>query len=331
MLDYRRLSIVIMCLLLFAFPLIFNSPYILQTAIMVIFFAYMSCSWNILGGLAGQVSLGHNAFAGIGAYVSTLLFMYAGLTPWLGMLVGGILAGMFALAIGYPCFRLKGTYFTLSTIAFASVLRIFVLANNKIFGLETRGAQGLIVPLKGNMPSVMQFTSKIPYYYIILVMLFLVIVITIYIQRSKMGYYLAAIRTNQEAAASLGINVSSYKLITSFISAFLTALGGSFYAQFILYIDPARLLGQDLGLEIVLIAIIGGQGSVFGPLLGALVLVPISEIARSLIGGQLPGLHVALYGLAMMVIIMFMPKGLIVPLGKLFRPLQGGLKAIKTT
>ncbi len=327
----KTASIVAFCLLILGLPLVDDSPYFLQTVILIAFSAYMSCSWNILGGLAGQVSLGHSAFAGIGAYTSTLAFMYLDLSPWFGMILGGMIAGIFALGIGYACFRLKGTYFTLSTIAFGSVLRIFVLANNSILGLHTRGAQGLIVPLKGNMPSVMQFAGKTPYYYLIVAMTAVVVLLTVWISRSKIGYYFAAIKANQDAAASLGVNVVAYKQLANFTSAFLTALGGTFYAQFILYVDPNRIFGLEFSLEIVLVAVIGGQGTILGPVLGALILVPISEIARSTLGGgNFAGLHVALYGVAMMAIIMFMPQGLIRPLGALCGMFARKTKAIAT-
>jgi branched-chain amino acid transport system permease protein len=319
------------CVGILALPLVFDGPYFLQTMILIVFFAYMSCSWNILGGLAGQVSLGHSAFAGIGAYTSTLAFMYLGLSPWFGMIAGGLIAGLFALGIGCACFRLKGTYFTLSTIAFGAVLRIFVLANNSICGLQTRGAQGLIVPLKGNMPSVMQFAGKTPYYYLIVVMTGMVILLTIFIRNSKVGYLLSAIKANQDAAASLGVNVVAYKQLANFTSAFLTALGGTFYAQFILYIDPNRIFGLDFALEFVLIAIIGGQSATLGPVLGAFILVPISDVVRAVLGGTYPGLHVALYGAAMMAIIMFMPQGLIKPLGHLGGLFAKQRKATSTT
>lgn len=318
---------VVCCLALLALPLIDDDPSLLQTMILIIFFAYMSCSWNILGGFAGQVSLGHSAFAGIGAYTSTLAFMYLGLSPWFGLLLGGLLAGIFALGIGFACFRLKGTYFTLSTVAFATVLKIFVLANNSIAGLQTRGAQGLIVPLKGDMPSVMQFGEKTPYYYLILAMTAIVIGLTLLLRRSKIGYCWSAIKSNQDAAASLGISVVGYKQLANFISAFLTAIGGTFYAQFILYIDPNRIFGLDFALELVLIAVIGGQGAILGPVLGAFILVPISEVARGVLGGHFPGLHVALYGAAMMAIIMFMPQGLIKPIGSLSRLIMKQRKA----
>jgi len=181
-------------LLLAMIPFLNNDPYFLQIFIMIMLFAYWSESWNIVGGFAGQLSLGHSAFAAIGAYVSTILFNNYGLSPWLGMLVGGLISGIFGMLIGYPCFRLRGTYFTLATIAFLNVISIIVLANNTIFGINIRGAQGLSVPWRGNSLINMQFASKAPYFYLILFLLVVVTLVSYLIKRSKMGYYLAAIK-----------------------------------------------------------------------------------------------------------------------------------------
>ncbi len=307
----KQILYILIILILIFFPIIFPSPYIVQTVLMIIFYAYMGSSWNILGGLAGQISLGHSVYAGIGAYVSTLLFIYTGVTPWIGMLLGGLISGFASLLIGLPTFRLRGTYYTLSTIAFITVVRILVLANPTIFGLETRGAQGLLVPMKNNAPELMQSVSKVPFYYLILIMTVFVSLLTYYLKHSKTGYYFAAIKTNQDAAASLGINVTGYKLICAFISAFLSALGGTFYAQLTMYVDPATLLGNNMSLQIAIMPIVGGMGTVFGPIVGALTLVPVQEIARSLLGSQIQGLHLIIYGLIMMLIVMFVPGGIV--------------------
>ncbi|MDD2427011.1 MAG: branched-chain amino acid ABC transporter permease [Eubacteriales bacterium] len=308
-----RIIILIVGLLLLAFPQIVQNDYYIQTAIMIAFFAYMASCWNILGGLAGQISFGHSVYAGIGAYTSTLLFIYLGISPWLGMLLGGLLAGVIAVLIGMPTFRLQGTYYTLSTIAFLTVVRILVLSNPTILGLETRGAQGMIIPLVngGDSPANMQFLTKTPIYYVIIIMLVVVAAITNYLKNSKTGYYFSAIKTNQDAAAALGVNVSRYKLICAFISAFLTALGGTFYAQLAMYVDPSTLLGNEMGQQFGIIAIVGGRGTILGPIIGSLVLVPLQEIGRALFGGTVQGFHLVLYGLIMMIIVLFLPDGLV--------------------
>jgi branched-chain amino acid transport system permease protein len=283
-------------------------------------YAYWGSAWNIISGFGGQKSLGHAAFAGIGAYTSTVLFIEFHLSPWLGMFVGGVVAGGFGLLIGYPCFKLRGTYFTLATIAFLNVLRILVLANQTVLGFTIRGAQGLSVPWRGNSLVNMEFLSKTPYFYLILGLLVTVLLVSYAVKESKLGYYLAAIKTNQEAANSLGVNVTRYKLIAQFISVFFTAIGGTFYAQFILFIDPQRLLGFDLSLEIAIIALIGGQGSVLGSVIGALILVPVAEATRAHISGDLAALPVILYGLSLMAIIYYLPEGVHKYVGRWFRP-----------
>lgn len=315
--------------ILSAIPIVNSDPYFLQLFIMVMLFAYWASSWNIISGYSGQMSLGHAAYAGIGAYVSTILFTTYNLTPWFGMLVGALIAGVFGLIIGYPTFKLRGTYFTLATIAFLNVTRIFIMANEKLFGFEIRGAQGLSVPWGGNSFVNMQFLSKVPYYYLILALLVTVVLVSYIIRQSKIGYYLAAIKTNQDAASSLGVNVTYYKMLAQFISVFFTAIGGSFYAQFILFIDPSRLLGYDLSLEMAIFSIVGGQGTVFGPILGAFILVPISELTRANISGNLAALPVIIYGLCLMAIMYYLPEGIFKFVSKWFKKLTMRTKMAK--
>ena len=260
--EKKHMAILVALLLAIALvPVFDDDPYFLQIFIMIMLFAYWGTTWNIISGFGGQMSLGHAAFAGIGAYTSTVLFINYHLSPWLGMFIGGLVAGGFGILIGYPCFKLRGTYFTLATIAFLNVIRILVLANQTVLGFDIRGAQGLSVPWRGDSLVNMEFLSKTPYYYLIFGLLLLVMLVSYYIKESKMGYYLAAIKTNQEAANSLGVDVTRYKLLAQFISVFFTAIGGTFYAQFILFIDPQRLFGADLSLEMAIIALIGGQGN----------------------------------------------------------------------
>jgi branched-chain amino acid transport system permease protein len=285
----------------------------LHTLIIVLFFTYMAVSWNIVCGYVGQLSLGHSAFAGIGGYVSTLLFINLGLTPWIGMFLGGFVAMFVGVAIGYPCFRLRGPYFALTTIAFAELLRIWVENTESFLGIEIKGAMGLLVPLKGHSPGLFQFDNKEPYYLIILAMLILALLATWWLERNRLGYYLKAIKGDQDGAEAIGVNSTRYMLTAMAISAFLTGMGGCFYAQFFRYINPERILGIDLSIEVALIGIVGGQGTLWGPVLGACLLTPASEILRSLLGGKLLGLHLLFYGLVLVLAIFFLPKGLIEP------------------
>jgi branched-chain amino acid transport system permease protein len=303
--------------LLLLLPLAVKDEYYLHVFVGIMYFAYMASAWNIVCGYTGQLSLGHSALCGIGGYVSTLLFINAGLSPWIGMLIGAVCATAVGVLVGWPCFRLRGPYFALTTIAFAEILRIWTENTEEIFGLELRGAQGLMVPLKGNAPAMFQFDGKVPYYYIIIGMLLGVMALTWWMERSRMGFYLKAIRGDQDAAEALGINSTRYLLSAMALSSFLTALGGSFYAQFFRYINPERNMGLDLSIELALMGIVGGQGTVLGPVLGAFLLTPAGEITRATLGGRFPGLHLVIYGLVLILAMLFLPKGLIQPMRRL--------------
>ena len=280
--------------------------YGLEVLISILFFAYLGTCWNILGGYAGQFSFGHAAFFGLGAYTSTLLLLRLGLTPWLGMLAGGALAAAFGLFEGYLSFRygLRGPYFSLVTLAFAEMLRV-VAVNWKAVG----SSLGLVVP-SGSSPVQFLFAGKLPYYYVILAMTLVALAITRLIERSRMGYALAAIRENEDAAEASGVNALATKLSAMVVSSFLTALGGTFYAQYFAYIDPSLTFGPAISIQGLLPAIVGGAGTVVGPLLGSFVLTPISELTRAVLRGR-AGADVMLYGLILILVISFLPNGLV--------------------
>jgi len=276
---------------------------------MIMLYGFFASAWNIIGGFAGQVSLGHAAFAGISAYVSTLLFINAGLTPWIGMLAGGAIAALVSALFGLPCFKLRGTYYTLATIAFAETIRFFMNSTEKIAGIEIKGASGLVLPIKGNAPALFQFFPKTGYYYVILIMLIFIIVFCFVLKHSKIGYYFQAIREDHASAEALGISPLKYKLIAAALSGFFTGLGGTFYAQYILYIEPAAILGLDLSVSMVIMSVIGGSGTVLGPVLGSLFLTPLAELTRLFLGSSFAGAHRILYGLILAIVVIFMPKG----------------------
>jgi branched-chain amino acid transport system permease protein len=303
-------------------PLVLDDFYFLHIFILVFYFAYLGTAWSLVG-MAGQMSIGHAAFLGMGGYISTLLFMDLGLTPWVGMWVGAITAAVVGVIIGYPTFRLRGPYFALTTIAMAEILRIYV-ENTEVgpFGIHLRGAMGLLVPPRGNDPAVFQFFGKEPYYYIALGMMCAAITISYVINRTRLGYYLVAIRSDRDAAESLGINLTKFNLIVMAISCFLTALGGTFYAQYFRYINPERGMGLTMSIEIVLVGVVGGWQTVLGPTIGSLLLSPTSEIIRGEFGGTYAGLHLLLYGLVLMIVILFLPKGLNDPIMEGLRTLQ---------
>lgn len=304
---------------LFLLPVVVTSPSMLQIFILIIFYAYLTSCWNFVGGFAGVLPLGHSAFVGIGAYTSTLLYLTWGISPWIGMLAGGVLATLVGVTIGLPTLKLRGAYFALATIAVGEGLRVLVENVERIGPFEVRGPKGLLINLVDDAPlSAFQFQSKVPYYYIILVMLLAVLYLTQRMMNSKVGYYLAAGGEDPEAAEALGIKVSRYKLIAMAISCFLTALGGTFYAQMFLYFYPKSILGLELSYEIAFIALIGGRGTILGPVVGALLLRPVSDLTRIYLSGSLPGLHLVIFGLVLIVVMRYQPKGLIAPLRQLF-------------
>ena len=300
----RTLGALAAVVLLAAPPLLPKYP--LEILISILFYAYLGLAWNILGGFAGQFSFGHAAFFGIGAYTSTLLLLRAGVSPWLGMLAGGALAAAFGLFAGYLSFRygLRGPYFSLVTLAFAEMLRV-VAVNAKVVGASL----GLVIPTGTPAPSLFVFAGKLPYYYVILAMTVLALLINGGIARGRLGYALIAVRENEDAAEAAGVNALGGKLAAMMLSSFLTALGGTFYAQYFAYIDPTITFGPAISIQGLLPAIVGGAGTVLGPLLGSFVLTPISELTRAGLRGR-AGADIMLYGLVLMLVISFLPQGL---------------------
>lgn len=299
------------------YPVFFRDGYVLQFGINILMYAMAAVAWNIIGGYAGQLALGNGVYFGIGAFVASVLFVYEGVSPWIGMLIAGLIAGGISLLLGSITFRLKGSYYALSTVALLFVIKMLFTSNTYILGFKTNGALGLTIPWTGESFSNMMFLDKTWYYYIIFALLVITLLISNYINRSKMGYYLAAINTNPEAAASLGVNVMGMKLRAGFASAFLTAVCGTFYAFVIQVVDPARVLGYDLSVQIMLYAIIGGMGTLWGPVLAAVIMVPLNDLLRAQLGSSMAGLSTVIYGLALCLIVYFMPDGLWKPVSRL--------------
>ncbi|HSR13322.1 MAG TPA: branched-chain amino acid ABC transporter permease [Thermodesulfobacteriota bacterium] len=274
--------------------------------IMFMLFATLSQAWNLIGGFAGQVSFGHATFFGIGAYAALVLLKRYDLSPWVGMLVGGGVSVLVAVLVGYPVFKLKGHYFAISTFAVAEIFeRLF---NNWDY---VEGAIGLPAPvLPEGLINFMWYKTKIPYFYIAFVFFVAVLLLAYKIDRSRMGFYFRAIKQSHEAAEGLGIDTTRYKMKAMMISAFLTAICGAFYAQYILYIDPPSVLSLDISIKIVLIAVLGGAGTIVGPILGAAVLIPLSEYSRILLGGTGKGVDLIVFGALILVISVFQPQGM---------------------
>ena len=272
--------------------------------VLVFLYGFMSMGWNILGGYTGQTSLGHAVYFGLGAYTSTMLMRTFELSPWLGMFAGIAVAVSIALIITYPCFRLGGHYFAIATICLGEIARILFINWNLV-----GGATGLELPLRYSFIT-FQFESKIPYYYISLAFLLISLAITICIERSRIGFYFRAIKMDQDAARSLGINTSRYKMLAMAFSTGITAAAGTFYAQFVLYIDPESVFASHISIIMCLISVLGGTNSKWGPIIGALVLIPLQETTRFLLGGAGHGIDLILYASLIMLIAAFQPLGL---------------------
>ncbi|WP_396436446.1 branched-chain amino acid ABC transporter permease [Limnohabitans sp.] len=287
------------------FPFVFSTPFMVNFGVLALFYAFIGQSWNIAGGFAGQLSFGHVVFFGAGAYASTILQLRFGMNPWLGLPASAIAGGIVGGIIGFLSFRagLKGSYFALITLAFAEVLRILV--NSVEF---TGGGLGLLIPAKIGADN-FQFSERIGFYFVILSLTVLSVAIAVWLKHSRFGAQLAAIRENEDAAMALGINVFNEKVKVMVLSGALCGIGGSFFAQYFLYIDPTIVFGVDKSVEMLLVSMIGGAGTVYGPLIGAVLLAGVSDATRVLTNVQ--GLSLVLYGSLLVIIIAFLPNGLI--------------------
>ena len=335
----RLLPWAIALLALLLVPLWIESPYALHIFILLFIGIAMGESWNVLGGFAGQYSVGHAAFYGIGAYGAFILLEKRQLAPWFGVWFAIALAVLVALVIGSITFRLRGPYFVLASIAVAEIIRLAALNWKDL----TNGAEGILASdlpvLHFGNHVITDWTSKTPFYFMGLAMAVFAIAVNFAVKRSKLGYYLMAIREDQDAAHSLGIPLTFYKNAALLISAACTALAGSFAAFYIGFIEPQQVFGLDVSVQMVLIAIIGGIGTVSGPLIGAVVLVLLSEALRANLIAQglfhlgldensatgaflkenLAHAHVLIYGILVIVVILYMPEGFVGFLGARLR------------
>jgi branched-chain amino acid transport system permease protein len=279
--------------------------------ITVLLYAYWATAWNILGGLAGQLSFGHAAFIGAGAYTSSILYVHFGINSWLGAVAGAALAAVLAAFVGYLSFRyrLRDVYFSLTTLAFGEI--VYLLIANTDYHAVFGGQGGVRFPVVEPSPLILQFSSKVGYYYVIAPLLVIALAVTWWMRRNRVGYYLVAIRENERAAQAIGINITRYKLLATVLSAALAALGGTFYAQYYLFIDPPSILQSSLSIAVLLPAIVGGMDTMLGPLVGSLILIPISEQIRTTLSGGMAGAHLVVYGLVIIVVMRFIPQGLV--------------------
>ena len=286
-------------------PLLIRNDFYLDGLILIFIWGAFAGAWNILAGYAGMMSLGHNAFFGIGAYTSTLLLLQFGLTPWIGMIVGGLLASCVGLILGVVCFRLRSHYFALATLAFGEVGSILAVNWRSLTG----GSEGLALPIQ---PSVylFSFSSKLPYVYIGLFFFLAVIAVSYAIERSRLGYHLTAFRENEDAARALGVKTGKVRLIAMALSSFLSAIIGTFYAQYVVFIDPTSVIRIQISVQVALFAIVGGIGTALGPAIGAMIFVPITILLRAKMGTSLPGLHMIIYGIILVLVLLYMPQGI---------------------
>ncbi len=303
----RKTPLLVILSILLLLPLIVRNVNFQHVMLMTLIFAGLGEAWNIITGFAGQTSFGHAAFFGIGAYTSTVLFYKFGVSPWLGMILGAVFAGIVAFLVSYPCFRLKGHYFAVATLAVAEIIKQLFVSWDYV-----EGATGISIPVVPDSFWAMQFhRSKIPYVLIAYGLFVLTLFVAISIERNRMGYYLKAIRESHEAAEALGINTARYKLLAMIVSSMLTAVFGTLYAQYILYIDPFMVFGLETSMKIVLLTVLGGLGNIYGPIVGAAILIPLSEYTRAYLGGTGKGIDLMIYGVLIMVIVIFEPRGVL--------------------
>ena len=286
------------------FPFVVRDPYFLHMAIFFFIWVILGSSWNLLGGYGGQVSFGHAAFFGVGAYTSTLLFVKGGISPWIGMALGGVAGALISIPIGWICFRLRGPFFALSVLALSEALRLVALNWRSL----TEGAVGILLPP--------MFPSKLPFYYISLGVALLTLWVISLATNSRLGFYLMAIREDQDAAEALGINTTATKIRALIISAFFTGAAGSFYANYMSYIDPPIVFSiVDVSIAMILVAVLGGVGTLGGPVVGAFIIVLASEIMRSLFATA----NLLVYGILIVLVILFLPEGILGSLQKRMR------------
>jgi len=293
------LSSIIAVAVLIAIPIFEPSKYVMHILILVLLNMVLGQSWNLLGGFAGQISFGHAAMYGIGAYTSTLLYLKVGLSPWIGMVLGGLLASFYAMILGYITLRLRGPYFALSTLASAEVIRL-VAQNWDTF---TGGDDGLSIHF--------EIAPRVVEYFILLGIVIGTILVMHAISVSRVGYYLSAMREDEDASRAIGIDVTRYKVMTLAISAFFAGIGGSFFASYQLYFNPHVVMTVHTSMQMIFVSIVGGMGTIIGPIIGAILLVPIAEIFRVIS----PTANLLIYGLVIVLVMRFMPEGL-VGLGK---------------
>ncbi|MET3514074.1 branched-chain amino acid transport system permease protein [Pseudacidovorax sp. 1753] len=299
------LFIVVFALVVGAIPLVTTSGVWLNFVMMALYAGLLAQAWNILGGFGGQFSFGHALFFGFGAYVQAIAQLQWGLNPWVALVAAAGVAALVGLIVGALSFRygLKGSYFALVTLAFAEVCRILALS------LPFTGAGvGLMVPLRESVAN-LQFGSRAGYLYVILALVVAALLVSAWLRHSRFGAYLQAVRDNEDAARAAGVDPLRVKLGAIVLSGGFMGLAGAFYVQVFQYIDPGIAFGSSASVEALVAAIVGGMGTVWGPLLGAFALHVLADLTRNLFG-ELPGINMVIYGCVLVLIVMFLPRGI---------------------
>jgi branched-chain amino acid transport system permease protein len=312
-------AIALFVLLVGTIPFFTESGVILNFVMMALYACLLAQAWNVLGGFGGQFSFGHALFFGTGAYVQVMAQLHAGWNPWYTLVLAMAISALVGMMVGALSFRygLKGSYFALVTLAFAEVFRIVALSVP-----FTGAGVGLMLPLRESVSN-MQFSSRAGYVWLILGLVTLALGVTAWLRHSRFGAYLQAVRDNEDAARAVGVNPFKVKLWATVISGALMGAGGAFYVQVFQYIDPGLGFGPHTSVEALVGAIVGGMGTLWGPVVGALALHVLADLTRNLFG-QLPGINMVVYGCVLVLIVMFLPRG-VAGLGqRWFKKSKGG-------
>lgn len=315
--ERRRRSMIktaVVLAVIIAVPALVEQPFYRNIMALVCLWGAMAGAWNILGGYAGKFSLGNAAFFGTGAYSSSILFVKTGISPWVGMAVGVGISVLLALFLGVITLRLKGKFFALCTIAFIALMEIAAI---HLRGL-TGGAEGLLIPWKPGVEN-MIFESDLTWVYVLMSFMLFVYFLSRHLECRPLGYRWIALRENEDAAEALGINTLSAKLSSFTLSAALTSIGGSLYAQYYMFIEPIYVFGMELSIQFALYAIIGGMGTALGPIMGAAVITPLEIFLRSSFPDLASGASLAMYALLLLIVVMAIPRGLIVELSSIIQ------------
>jgi branched-chain amino acid transport system permease protein len=284
-----------------------GDPFFLNILAYTFLFAGLSTAWNVIGGFGGQFSLGHGVFFAIGAYTAANGYVHFQISPWLALLPAAILAAIVSALVSWPTFRLRGPFFAIATLALNEVA--FVLAH--YFEDVTGGPRGLTLPFRAGLQN-MIFTDRFSYAMLMLGFLAVCLVVAGWVLRSRLGYYLQALHQDEDVARAAGIDVLRVKLVGMAISAALTGIGGVLFAMYLRFVDPPTLLTlPEIGVKFALIALIGGVGTLYGPLAGALLIVPLELYLRAELGGTVQGANLIVLGATLMICALFMKRGLV--------------------